>query len=279
VTRHTPFLFSVDVEDPHLAVAGGEKLAPRVPELVQHYLDFLESRQAKATFFVVGEVARRHPEVVRRIAAGGHEVACHSDRHVLLGRQGGTAFREDLIRNIESLEAAGAPRPRGYRAPCFSITSQTQWAYPILAELGFSYSSSVLPALNPIQGWPGFGTSPRLMEDVLEMPVSLHSRLIPVPLGGVYFRVLPMPLLSSAFARRCRRGEPVLLYLHPYDLDDDAPVHPHPGFSRWSPFQLLMRANRRRVMSRLDAVITSGFRFATYRDHAETLRREIDFPA
>ena len=272
-----PFLFSVDVEDPRLSIEGGESLAPRVPELIETYLDFLEAREVRATFFVVGEVARRHPEMVKRIASAGHEIACHSDRHVVLGDQDPSSFRADLLRNVEAIEAAGVDRPIGYRAPCFSLTKQSCWAYPILAELGFSYSSSVLPAPSPLHGWAGFGPDPRSIANVLELPVSLHSRWLPLPLGGVYLRVLPMPLIVAAFRRRRRLGQAVLSYVHPYDIDPDEEGHAHPGFSRWSPYNGLMRLNRRNMMSRLEALSKLGLTFQSYRAYAESIRREIDF--
>ncbi|HET9428320.1 MAG TPA: polysaccharide deacetylase family protein [Allosphingosinicella sp.] len=273
----TPFLFSVDVEDPRMSIEGGEPSTLRVPRLIETYLHFLEVRKAQATFFVVGEVARRFPEMVNRIAAAGHEIACHSDRHIVLADLGPAAFREDLLRNIEAIEAAGVDRPVGYRAPCFSLTKSTCWAYPILAELGFSYSSSVVPAFNPLHGWAGFGPDPRSIGSVLELPVSLHSSWLPVPLGGVYLRVLPMPLVLAAIRRRTRRGQPLLSYTHPYDIDPEEEGYAHPGFSRWSPYNWLMRLNRRNMMARLEAVSKLGLSFQGYGAYAASVRREIDF--
>jgi len=263
------FLFSVDLEDPE-----GERFASRAAALTELYLDFLREAGATATFFVVGEVARREPALVRRIAAEGHEIACHSDQHIPLDRQDSRAFRDDLSRSLEALAAAGAPSVKGYRAPCFSLTARTRWAYDVLAELGFLYSSSVLPARNPLYGWPGFGRAPKIMSGVIELPITLLPwPLPPLPMGGgVYFRVLPGPLLRAAFRARRRTSEPVLGYFHPYDIDQERRGFAHPGFRRHSLANWLLQWNRGAVMPRLREMLALGYRIEPYRDHAERLR-------
>ncbi|HYW17050.1 MAG TPA: polysaccharide deacetylase family protein [Allosphingosinicella sp.] len=274
-----PYLFSVDVEDPRLDLPDGERLPPRVPALVASYLDFLRRHGGTGTFFFVGEVARRHPELVARIVAEGHEIGCHSDAHIPLDRLGSARFRDDVLRNLDSLRSAGAGEVAGYRAPCFSLTAQTGWAYAILAELGFAYSSSVLPARSPLYGNPEFGTGPRLIEGVVELPVTLTPfRMLPVPVGGLYFRVLPKPVLRRALAARLRRGEAVASYHHPYDIDTEQSFT-HSGFRRWSPFDLLMRANRGAVLPRLEMAASMGFHFAGYRDHARRVGEELQSQA
>jgi polysaccharide deacetylase family protein (PEP-CTERM system associated) len=278
VTGNAPYLFSVDVEDPRLDLPDGERLPARVPALVGAYLDFLSRHGGKGSFFFVGEVARRHPGLVARIAAEGHEIGCHSDSHVPLDRLGQARFRDDVSRNLDALRAAGAGEIIGYRAPCFSLTAETGWAYEVLAELGFTYSSSVLPARSPLYGDPHFGTAPRLIEGIVELPVTLLPfRLLPVPVGGLYFRVLPRPILRRALAALHRRGEAVASYHHPYDLDTEQRFT-HAGFRRWGPFDLLMRANRGAVLPRLEMAASLGFSFAGYGPYAkrvgEALRSE-----
>jgi polysaccharide deacetylase family protein (PEP-CTERM system associated) len=246
--------------------------------LVETYLEFLAARSARGTFFVVGDVARRHPELVRRIAGAGHELGCHSDTHMPLERHDKASFREDLLRNLDALAEAGATEVRGYRAPCFSLTARTQWTYEVLAELGFTYSSSVLPARSPLYGWPGFGSAPRLIEGVVELPVSLVPlRLLPVPVGGVYFRVLPLPLLRWALRRRRACGEPVLGYHHPYDIDTEQ-LFTHAGFRRGGLYDRLMRANRRAVLPRLEMAGRMGFAFEAYGLHAARIRPALERP-
>lgn len=276
MTGPPPFLFSVDVEDPRLDLPDGERLPARVPELIGAYLDLLRRNGGKGSFFFVGEVARRHPETVARIAAEGHELGCHSDSHLPLDRLGQGRFRDDLLRNLDALRKAGVDGIRGYRAPCFSMVAETGWAYEVLAELGFSYSSSVLPARNPLYGDAGFGTAPRLIEGVVELPVTLLPfRLLPVPVGGVYFRVLPRPILRRALAVLRRRKEVVASYHHPYDIDTEQSFT-HAGFRRWGAFDLLIRANRKAVLPRLAMASAMGFSFAAYGPHAERVREMLN---
>jgi peptidoglycan-N-acetylglucosamine deacetylase len=251
------YLFSVDLE---------EDGSGRLPELTGRYLDFLGRHDARATFFVVGEVARSDPDLIRRIAGEGHEIGCHSDAHLPLDRQDPGSFRDDLRRNLDALAAAGATSIRGYRAPFFSLTAATAWAYPTLAELGFAYSSSVLPAPSPLYGWPGFGAEPRRMGGVLELPITrLPWRLLPVPMGGgVYFRILPRRLLRRAFELARRRRTTVLGYFHPYDIDTEAKRGTFRGHGAASPINWLLHANRRDVFGRLEAILASGFTLETY---------------
>jgi polysaccharide deacetylase family protein (PEP-CTERM system associated) len=271
------YLFGVDLEDVRFMAAEGERLRDSVEHSTARYLDFLRGKGATATFFVVGDVARAYPHLVRTIAQEGHEIACHSDRHVPLDRQDREAFRDDLLRNLDALAAAGAPAPSGYRAPCFSLTARTRWAYGVLAELGFRYSSSVLPARSPIHGWPGFGEAPRLMSGVVEIPMTLvHRRLLRLPLGGgVYFRALPKPILRRAFARRAAGGA-VPGYLHPYDIEEDQERIAFPGFSRGGIANRLLHYNRGAVFDRLEMVADLGFTFAPYGRHAERLRPALE---
>jgi polysaccharide deacetylase family protein (PEP-CTERM system associated) len=269
------YLFSVDVEDPRLDLPDGDKLPPRVPALIDLYLDFLRRHRSKASFFVVGEVARRHPEIVGRIAAEGHELGCHSDSHIPLDRLGQARFRDDLLRNLEALDRAGAGTIGGYRAPCFSMTEETGWSYEALARLGFTYSSSVLPARSPLYGQACFGTGPRLIEGIVELPVSLLPfRILKVPIGGLYFRVLPKFVLRRALAVRSRRGDAVASYHHPYDIDTEQSFT-HAGFRRWGAFDLLMRANRGAVLPRLEMAASLGFAFEPYGPHAERIRDSL----
>jgi polysaccharide deacetylase family protein (PEP-CTERM system associated) len=272
-----PFLFSVDLEDVRHRIPDGDRYRPRVAAMTGLYLDFLRRNDATGTFFVVGDVARAEPDLVRRIAGEGHEIACHSDSHVPLDRQDERSFREDVERNLEALAAAGAKAVRGYRAPCFSLTARTRWAYGVLAGLGIEYSSSVLPARNPLHGCPEFGTRPRMMDGIVELPMTLLPwRLLPVPVGGgVYFRTVPRFLLRRALRRRRERGEAVLGYFHPYDVDGEQEEFAHPGFRRGGLFDRLMRVNRTGTFARLEEVKRLGFSFGPYGEHAERIRSEL----
>ncbi len=266
-----PLLFSVDLEDVRDQVPGGARYAPRVAENTRRYLRFLDEIGGRATFFVVGRSARREPGLLREIAAAGHELACHGDAHLQLDKLTAAAFRADLERNREALLAAGAEAPVGFRAPTFSLTRRTAWAHEVLAEMGFRYSSSVLPAANPLYGWPGFGQAPRRVAGGLwELPITLHARPR-VPLaGGVYFRVLPWWLIRRS-ARRCRRaGRPLLTYLHPYDIDTGQERFMHPDIHDNRFYNFLMYYNRAGVFDRLGR-LAREFAFCRYRDYLDRL--------
>ena len=266
-------LFSVDVEEAE-ELSGR---ASRIPALVDRYLQFLDEHGAKGTFFVVGQIARDHPQLVEAIARQGHEIGCHSDTHQPIRFQDKTAFRDDLRRSVEALLAAGAQAVKGYRAPYFSMTADTAWAYSIIEEEGFEYSSSVLPARSPLYGWPGFGTGPRKIGNIVELPISLlPTRWLPVPsAGGIYFRCLPAPLIRWGLARLAMTGEPVTSYFHPYDLDEERARGGLQGHHRGRAVQWLLRYNRKAVLPRLRAAIATGLRLRPYGIHAAEIRASL----
>jgi polysaccharide deacetylase family protein (PEP-CTERM system associated) len=267
-----PFLFSVDVEDVRVMVPDGARFVPRVPELTVRYLDWLDARHARATFFVVGDVARAHPDLVREILRRGHEVACHSDRHVPLTKQTVDEFRRDVETALGALAACGADRVTGYRAPTCSLTRATQWAHDALAQMGFTYSSSVLPAKNPLFGWPEFGERARRLScGIVEIPITLASfGPLRCPFAaGVYFRVLPLPWIAHAFRRAISAGA-VVGYFHPYDIDAEQEHFMHPGLDGSRFYNWLMYRNRRTVFSRLDRAVADAA-IITYSDHVAGL--------
>lgn len=268
----TRFLFSVDVEETQRPVAASARLSGRTPELVDRYLRFLQDKRASGTFFFVGSVARRNASVVRQIVGEGHEVACHSDQHIPLDRLTPQAFRADVSRNLDALHYAGVDQVCGYRAPCFSLVRSTRWAHDVLADLGFSYSSSVLPAFNPIHGWPGFGRSPKFVGALLEIPISLLPfPLPPLPAaGGVYFRNLPWWLVKRGL-RPGRRDAAVAGYFHPHDVDNKVERCDHEGLRSGGVFHWLMSRNRHLVFERLDEAAKLGCRFENYRTYADEL--------
>jgi peptidoglycan/xylan/chitin deacetylase (PgdA/CDA1 family) len=170
------FLPAVDLEDVRLLMPDGERYVDRVPANTIRYLDFFKQQKIRATFFTVGEVALRHPELIARIAGEGHEVASHSMRHTPLDQMTADTFMEDTERSLDALKRAGITRVEGFRAPVFSLTERTAWAHERLGRLGFIYSSSVLPAQNPLFGWPGFGAACRKMDGgIWEIPMSVGT--------------------------------------------------------------------------------------------------------
>lgn len=274
-----PFVFSVDVEDPDSS-SDGQGAVSRVAQMTERYLAFLAAHNATGTFFVVGKLALAMPGLIARIADCGHELASHSYCHMPLEHMSERVFRDDLSRSIDALaragQAAGAGKIDGYRAPMFSLTARTAWAHRILGELGITYSSSVLAAPNPLYSWSGFGSSPRIVEGVLELPVSLMlPPVLPLPAGGVYWRALPRPLINLALARHHRAGRAVRSYLHPYDIDDMPGAASNFAHARGPFYRWLLERNRSDVFARLEAAAELGFRFTTYREHGLAVRRAL----
>jgi polysaccharide deacetylase family protein (PEP-CTERM system associated) len=263
------FLFSVDLEDVRSMIEGGERYAPRVAANLERYLDVLERRGARCTFFTVGELAKRQPELVALLTARGHEVACHGDGHVPLDRLGPEGLRDDLRRALDALGRAGAGPVSGFRAPVMSLTPRTPWAHEVLAELGFAYSSSVVPARMALYGWPGFPTHcVRTDAGVWEIPVSVLGGRRGVPfLSGLYFRLLPFPLVRAGFRRVLDAGRPAAGYLHAHDVDTEQErfMHPELGGSRVA--NQLMYWRRGSVCARLERLLCEGAAVMPYRDY------------
>jgi len=263
------YLFSIDFEDIRFGLADGLKYQARVPANVHRYLEWLNGRGFKCTFFVVGDAAEAYPSLVREIASEGHEIACHTNRHVSLDRQSKDEFRTELEANVEALLRAGAPRPAGFRAPNFSIVPATAWAYDVLGEMGFVYSSSVLPAKNPLYGWKDFGERPRIVRGIVEIPMTVGSfgpLRLPIA-GGVYFRALPQPCIRRAAKRYLKKDFPLLGYFHPYDIDAEQERFMHPEINDSRLYNFLMYYNRKSVFERLDAVVDLGFTICTYAEY------------
>ncbi len=267
------FLFSVDLEDIRTMFDGGERYAQRVPPMTRLYLDFLRRHRARATFFTVGQTARAYPDLIREIAADGHELACHTDTHLPLDRHDAGSLREDLKRNIGALQAAGAGDVLGFRAPTFSLTPATRWAYDVLEELGFSYSSSVLPARSPLYGWEDFGAATRRIGNITEIPMTLRrGPRLRVPFGGgVYFRVLPWWTVRREFAACAAGGRPALGYFHPCDIDVEQERFMHPYINNNKLYNFLMYLNRGGTLPRLEKLLAAGFRVVTYAEYVRAL--------
>lgn len=220
-----PITFTVDVEEdgtgPERAVAMTGRL-----------LDMLDAVQARATFFVVGHFAVGQPGLVRAIAARGHEVASHGHHHRALAEDGPARLRQDLTASRALLEDLSGTQVLGFRAPMFSVTPATPWIGEVLAEAGFAYSSSVLPARNWLFGWPGAPRLPFLWRSgVLEIPVPV-ARLGPYDLpvlGGMYLRYIPGWDVRRLVRRMAaERPDSLWTYCHPYDLDTEAPFARRP---------------------------------------------------
>ncbi|MDF0489472.1 DUF3473 domain-containing protein [Sphingomonas sp. H39-1-10] len=181
----------------------------------------------KATFFTLGWVAARHPALIRRIVAAGHELASHGWAHQRVFTMQPEVFRADIDRARKALEDAGGVRITGYRAPSFSIDARTPWAHPILADAGYAYSSSVAPLRHDHYGWPEaprYAFQPVAGSPLIEVPVTVATfgkRRIAT--GGGFFRLFPAALTSHAVRQVSAEGQPAVFYFHPWEIDPDQP--------------------------------------------------------
>jgi polysaccharide deacetylase family protein (PEP-CTERM system associated) len=228
---------SFDIEE-HFQVAAFDCAArrrhwntqeSRVERNTQTILDVLDQRGIKATMFVLGWVAERNKTLVRRIVDGGHELASHGYGHELITVQNPQVFREDVSRAKKILEDIGGKPVLGYRAPTFSITKETEWALPILVEEGYRYDSSIVPIVHDYYGIPGANPTIHILKTVsgpiIEVPPStcdFAGFKIPIA-GGGYFRLFPYSLLKKLLRRVEAQGQPLIMYLHPWELDPGQP--------------------------------------------------------
>lgn len=247
----------------HFARSDWDAVPSRIDVGMDRALACLERRDARATFFFLGWIAERRPDLVRRVLAAGHEVASHGYEHEFLGDLGPERLEDDLARTEDALVAAGAPRPIGFRASTFTLTRATWWAVDVLARRGYRYDSSIHPIRHPIYGIPDFDPGISIIEGagggrLVELPVSTlraFGRNLPVG-GGGYFRLLPGAVTRAAVGAIERSGRPASLYLHPWELDPDQPRCPAPAFARWRHY-----LNLGRTLPRLDALL-GAYRFA-----------------
>ncbi len=241
--------------------------------MTEKFLEYLRRHNKKVTFFTVGEIARNYPSLIQDISSEGHEIACHTDQHDPIEVLGPTKFADDLKRCVEALTNAGAKSVDGFRAPYFSLTPKTPWAHKVLNECGFRYSSSVLPSSSPLYGWPNFGEQPRIIEGVLELPMTLlrlASSAVPLG-GGVYFRALPKVLLLLAARQMGRSRRDILGYFHPYDIDTEQEKFMHPNINDSRFFNFLMYYGRASVFDKLDKLFDSDFEIITYREYSQKI--------
>ncbi len=229
---------TIDLEDYFHVTAFADQVsaddwgrrANRLQHNTDKFLELLAARGFRATFFVLGWVAEKYPSLIRQIADTGHEIACHSYQHRVIYQMTPREFREDTCRAQELLQDASGQRVCGYRAPSFSITKESLWAFEILADLGFTYDSSVFPVKHPNYGMPDAPRFPHRVNtsrgSIVEFPMAtlqLGRNRAPFG-GGAYFRLLPYAYTrwGIRFLNR-HEGRPVCFYLHPWEVDPDQP--------------------------------------------------------
>ncbi len=252
--KRTRITFSLDLED-NLVRHG---LEPRYSALTHKVLEFLEESNISGTFFVVGELARQNTGLIQKISNHGHEIAYHSRSHVPLTQEIPERFRRETRSDKAFLEDITGRRITGFRAPIWSLVPSSVWAIDILVELGFKYSSSVLPAANPLYGFSGAPAGPfRWHNGLLELPLPL-ARIGPITLpllGGIYFRYLFVSM-QEFILKRIDPSAVLWTYCHPYDFDPEQPFTIPDDLNL--PMSFLLWANRRGTFRKMRKLLNFG---------------------
>jgi polysaccharide deacetylase family protein (PEP-CTERM system associated) len=239
-------------------------------------LDIFDRHEVKATFFVLGWVADRFPAIVREIHGRGHELACHSFWHRRVDSLTPAQFRADTRAACDAIEQAAAARVMGYRAPTWSITRRSLWALDILAEEGFQYDSSIYPIHHDLYGIPGahryaYAHICENGRSLLEFPPATVRTLgmnFPAA-GGGYLRIFPLSYTCCAFRQFERVGRPLVLYLHPWEVDPEQPRMQGPLRSRFRHY-----TNLHRTQERLEQLLRR-YRFVPFRHLIPAQRYEL----
>ena len=251
---------TVDVEDYFQVSAFAKSIKQnewgshslRVEQNTQRLLGLFDEAQVKATFFVLGWIADRVPQLVKEIAERGHEVASHGYSHQLIYNQTPEVFREETIRSKKILEDLTQQAVHGYRAASYSITRNSLWALDILAETGFAYDSSIFPIRHDRYGIPDAKEVPHRLKtpqghSLVEFPLStakIFKYKLPVA-GGGYFRLYPYALTKAGLSQINRRQQPFIFYLHPWEIDPDQPRIETSRFSRFRHYNNLDKCELR----------------------------------
>lgn len=229
---------TVDVEDyfqvaaffDNVKSSDWEKHESRVQANTHKILELFDRYEYKATFFVLGWVAERYPEIVKEIQKHGHEIACHGYSHQLIYKQTSEVFKEETLKSKKILEDIAQQPVSGYRAASYSITKDSMWALDILAEAGFTYDSSIFPVRHDRYGIPGAEEKPHILttpsgHKLVEFPITTKEFFgyrLPIG-GGGYFRIYPYPFSRYALKSVNKKQQPFIFYLHPWEVDPDQP--------------------------------------------------------
>ena len=248
----------------------------RVEQTTHALLELFERRNVSATFFVLGWVAERYPNLVHRIAEQGHEVASHGYSHQLVYSQTPEVFKEETHKSKQILEDLVQVPVEGYRAASYSITARSLWALDILAELGFKWDSSIFPIHHDRYGMPKSPEQPYKIAtqfgDLLEFPLTTAKVMgmsIPAA-GGGYFRQYPYFVSKYLFKKASlNQTRPQIFYLHPWEIDHDQPRVQ--GASLFSVFRHY--TNLKRCLPRLEHLV-EDFNFGTMSDSLSSIKCE-----
>ena len=293
--RHDPatLLLSIDFEDWHqlvrrrVGVADWQVPGPALKRQTDHLLSLLQELEVRATFFVLGMAARAHPDLVEQIVRAGHEIGCHGDAHQLVYTQTPQEFAADLGRARRTIEELTGVTPHGYRAPAFSITQQTPWAYDVLAEAGFAYDASQHDSPRIRGRVVASGRHPHRLEvksgSLWEFPVAVwQAGSMKLPVGGAsYWGALPTPLILKGLEES---GSLAGLYLHPHELDSETlrpelPATARPAQRAHAAVRAGQRNFARLRAARILRVIAGRHRLIPYGEaHAQLSGRTAESP-
>lgn len=268
MAQATVHVFSVDLEeyfqvaafDGHVARSSWDDLPERVTECTDRLLDLLAEHSVLGTFFTLGWIADRYPDLVRRVADAGHEIASHGWWHRRITRCTPDEFRTEVVDSRRILEDVAGVRVYGHRAPSFSLVPGYEWAFDVLIEAGYSYDSSIFPIHRGDYGYPSADPEPHYVRRsagrILEIPLATTSVAgwrLPAA-GGGYFRHLPYGLTRRAFAEHERDGTSGMFYIHPWELDPEQPRLDVPWLPRWRHYGGLGRTfpRLRRLLSEFE---------------------------
>ena len=246
--------FTIDLEDPsELYLPEGRYVA-----MTRRILDLCDETNHKATFFTIGRVAQSAPQLVRDIAAKGHEIAYHSRNHVSLTKEDPARFRSECTEDKDRLEQLSGSKVIGFRAPRFSLTPDSMWALDILAELGFRYSSSIMPTEISMFGFPNASRTPFAWPNGMiefPMPVAELGKYRLPYLGGIYLYTMPFFALNK-FLSKTSAEEVLWTYTHPYDFDKEEPFTRMPHTPLWA--SLVLWGARQMAAKKIRSVLELG---------------------
>ena len=221
--------FQVSAFEPYIAKEQWDTLPHRVEKNTHKILDLFKERNIKATFFTLGWVAERYPDLIKRMIADGHELACHGYDHIRVTEQTPEQFRNDVSKTKKLLEDLSGEQVKGYRAASYSIGANNLWALNVLQEEGFKYSSSIYPVKHDIYGMPDaprFIYEPIENQNFKEIPITtvrFGDKNFPCG-GGGFFRFYPYALSKWAFNRiNNQENESAIFYFHPWEIDPEQP--------------------------------------------------------
>jgi polysaccharide deacetylase family protein (PEP-CTERM system associated) len=227
-----------------------DKYESRVENNTRKLVELLAKHDTKATFFVLGWVAERHPELVKSLAEEGHEIASHGYSHELVTAQTPEAFREDIRRAKIILEDLIGQPVYGYRAPSFSITDESQWALSILVEEGYRYDSSMYDRFQRSMPASASGASAQIdtaagrIWEISPSTLNVWGFQVPVA-GGGYFRLFPYATSKTLLQRLEKQGAKLVMYLHPWEIDPEQPRMDGPWLSQFRHYLNLHKMEKR----------------------------------